>query len=90
MALNIIKISTAKEAATMSPASYKPKICLAGGLLSRFAQLIASLTFFCHNLFIFGFVAIFEKNNVENLRFFCNIFAKFVTDIHTYRQSDLY
>ena len=41
------KISTEKEAATMSSASYPPEICLAGGLSSRFAHLIAIASLAC-------------------------------------------
>ena len=42
-----IKISTEKEAATRSSASYSPEICLAGGLSSRFAHLIAIASHSC-------------------------------------------
>ena len=44
---SIQKISTEKEAATRSSASYPPEICLAGGLSSRFAHLIAIASLAC-------------------------------------------
>jgi hypothetical protein len=45
--INFKKISTEKEAETMLSASYPPEICLAGGLLSRFAHLIAIASLAC-------------------------------------------